>query len=177
MITLTGYTVLRVLCGSHQEAEDLVQDTFARVLRKPRFLHSHNDVGYLLRVLRNTFVRAKRFAGRRPEYPVLLDEMASVGDVSAAGPAARLEYSELYRAIASLPGRFRDALIAVDVMGCSYGEGARAFRVREATITSRLHPGRQRLADTLTDEADIAPMVRTSAPAPRVPGTQHHADE
>ncbi|MDE3132176.1 MAG: hypothetical protein KGL16_13585, partial [Acidobacteriota bacterium] len=43
------------LCGSREEAEDLVQETFARVLLKPRFLRSEDDIGYLLRVLRNTF--------------------------------------------------------------------------------------------------------------------------
>src|SRR5579863_2800687 len=39
------------LCGSREDAEDLVQETFARVLLKPRFLHSEDDIGYLLRVL------------------------------------------------------------------------------------------------------------------------------
>jgi branched-subunit amino acid aminotransferase/4-amino-4-deoxychorismate lyase len=43
------------LCGSREDAEDLVQETLALVLRKPRFLRSDDDVGYLLRVLRNTF--------------------------------------------------------------------------------------------------------------------------
>ena len=38
------------LCGSREEAEDLVQETFARVLRKPRWIRSEHDLGYLLRV-------------------------------------------------------------------------------------------------------------------------------
>src|SRR5579859_6781881 len=54
------------LCGSREEAEDLVQETFARVLSKPRFLHSEDDMGYLLRVLRNTFFSQRRNASRRP---------------------------------------------------------------------------------------------------------------
>ena len=53
------------LCGSREEAEDLVQETFARVLRKPRILRSEDDLGYLLRVLRNTFFSQRRTAGRR----------------------------------------------------------------------------------------------------------------
>ena len=54
------------LCGSREEAEDLVQETFERVLRRPRFLRSEDDLGYLLRVLRNTFFsRAGRPAGAR----------------------------------------------------------------------------------------------------------------
>ena len=54
------------LCGSREEAEDLVQETFARVLLKPRFLRNDDDIGYLLRVLRNTFVSSRRAASRRP---------------------------------------------------------------------------------------------------------------
>ena len=54
------------LCGSREEAEDLVQETFERVLRRPRFLRSEDDLGYLLRVLRNTFFSPRRAAGAPP---------------------------------------------------------------------------------------------------------------
>lgn len=161
------YRAARGMCGSREEAEDLVQDALARVLKKPRFLRSDDDVGYLLRVLRNTFVSRRRFAQRRPEFPVLPDELAFVEDRSAARPEARLDWSELYRAIASLPDGFRDALIAVDLMGLSYGEAARALRVREATITSRLHRARQRVADMLEAESGITPAVRAATPRHR----------
>ncbi len=147
------YRAARAMCGSHQEAEDLVQETFARVLKKPRLLHSDDDLGYLLRVLRNTFVSARRYCDRRPEYPVAIDELVFVEDRSALQPEAQLECSELYRAISALPDIFRDALIAVDVVGLSYGEAARALRVRQGTVTTRLHRARQRVADMLTDES------------------------
>jgi RNA polymerase sigma-70 factor, ECF subfamily len=42
------YRAARALCGSREEAEDLVQETFVRVLRKPRMLRSRDDLGYLL---------------------------------------------------------------------------------------------------------------------------------
>ena len=42
-------------------------------------------------------------------------------------------------------------VVAIDVVGLSYREAARALRVREATITTRLHRARQRVADALTD--------------------------
>jgi RNA polymerase sigma-70 factor, ECF subfamily len=144
------YRAARSMCRSREEAEDLVQETFARVLQKPRFLRSDDDLGYLLRVLRNTFVSTRRSAARRPEVPVQPEDLAWVEDRSAARPEAGLEHAELYRAIAALPDPFRDALIAVDVMGLSYREAGRALRVREATITTRLHRARQRVADTLT---------------------------
>jgi RNA polymerase sigma-70 factor (ECF subfamily) len=48
--------------------------------------------------------------------------------------------------IASLPDQFRDALVAVDVAGLSYGEAARLLDVPEATVASRLHRARAHVA-------------------------------
>src|SRR4051812_9471983 len=60
------YRAAWALCGSREDAEDLVQDTFARVLAKPRLIRNDGDLGYLLRVLRNTFVSRHRANSRRP---------------------------------------------------------------------------------------------------------------
>jgi RNA polymerase sigma-70 factor, ECF subfamily len=143
------------LCGSREEAEDLVQETFSRVLRKPRFLHSEDDLGYLLRVLRNTFFSQRRTAARRPQTTPLPDDLDLVEDRSAVPPETRIQSAELFAAISALPDDFRDALIAIDVVGLSYREAARALKVREATITTRLHRARQRVAGTLVS-ADTA---------------------
>jgi RNA polymerase sigma-70 factor (ECF subfamily) len=144
------------LCGSREEAEDLVQETFARVLRKPRILHSEDDLGYLLRVLRNTFFSQRRTASRRPQTSPLPDDLDFVEDRAALQPEARLQSEELYAAIAALPDDFRDALVAIDLVGLSYREAARALRVREATITTRLHRARQRMARALTRASEDA---------------------
>src|SRR6201995_5827498 len=60
------YRAAWALCGSRHEAEDLVQETFAQVLKRPRLLRSDNEVGYLLRALRNTNAARHRVAMRRP---------------------------------------------------------------------------------------------------------------
>ena len=78
------------LCGSREEAEDLVQETFARVLRKPRMLRSEDDIGYLLRVLRNTFFSQRRTAARRPRTTPLPDDLDIIEDRSAVQPEARM---------------------------------------------------------------------------------------
>src|SRR5579859_4705377 len=142
------------LCGSRDEAEDLVQETFARVLRKPRFLHSEDDIGYLLRVLRNTFFSQRRSAARRPQTTPLPDSFDLLEDPRAPQPEARIASAELYAAISALPDDFRDALIAIDVVGLSYREAARALSVREATITTRLHRARQRVAGWLAAQEE-----------------------
>ncbi len=150
------------LCGSREEAEDLVQETFAQVLRKPRLLRSEDDIGYLLRVLRNTFFSARRTAARRPQTAPLPDELDLLEDRSPAVPSPEqaIENAELFAAISSLPDEFRDALIAIDVVGLSYREASRALRVREATITTRLHRARQRVARTLTSGSGPGPATR-----------------
>ena len=160
------YRAARAMCASREEAEDLVQDTFAQVLRKPRWLHSDDDIGYLLRVLKNTFVSARRRAGRRPQASTPLDDVMWIEDSSAPRPEARLESAALYEAIGSLPDGFRDALVAVDLMGLSYGEASRALRVRQGTVTTRLHRGRQRVADMLAGADSIGPVVRPRVPPP-----------
>jgi RNA polymerase sigma-70 factor, ECF subfamily len=146
------------LCASREDAEDLVQETFAKVLNKPRFLRSEDDIGYLLRVLRNTFFSHRRYAARRLQTTGLPDDLSLLEDPSAVQPEARIDSAELYAAISALPDDFRDALIAVDVVGLSYGEAARALRVREATITTRLHRARQRVAKRIAvrEEPDAA---------------------
>jgi RNA polymerase sigma-70 factor, ECF subfamily len=138
------------LCGSREDAEDLVQETYAQVLKKRRLLHGDDDLGYLLRVLRNTHFSRLRAAGRRPRTDPLPDDLDRIEDPSALTPQAALEAHELYALIAALPDDFRDALVAVDVLGLSYREAARSLRVREATITTRVYRARQRLAASLT---------------------------
>src|ERR1700750_908806 len=149
------YRAARALCRSREEAEDLVQETFARVLRRPRTLSADNDIGYLLRALRNTFLTTRRTASRRPRTEPFPDQIDFVEDRHAVRAEASAEAAEVYAAISALPDDFRDALVAIDLVGLSYREAARALGVREATITTRLHRARQRVAHALLpgDEA------------------------
>jgi RNA polymerase sigma-70 factor (ECF subfamily) len=64
------------LYGSREEAEDLVQEAYAQLLRKPRILRSEGDIGHLLRVLRNTFFSSRRTAARRPRTTPMPDATA-----------------------------------------------------------------------------------------------------
>jgi RNA polymerase sigma-70 factor, ECF subfamily len=140
------------LCGSREDAEDLVQETFMQVLRRPRFMRSDEDLGYLLRVLRNTFISGRRAAARRPRETPMPDDFEMADPSGFANPETSLDTAALYAAIAALPDVFRDAVVAVDVVGLSYRGAAEALHVREATLTTRVHRGRQRLADALRIE-------------------------
>jgi RNA polymerase sigma-70 factor (ECF subfamily) len=144
------YRAAWALCGSREDAEDLVQETYARVLAKPRMLRSDDDLGYLLRALRNTFLIRKRTEQRRPRTEPFAEGFEPTGGSS---PEAQLETREVFSAIAALPPNFRDVLVAVDVAGLSYDEAARALRIAKGTVMSRLYRARQQVARSLTDSS------------------------
>jgi RNA polymerase sigma-70 factor, ECF subfamily len=155
------YRAAWALCGSPHEAEDLVQETFARVLSRPRLLRGDDELAYLMRVLRNTFLSSRRTASRRPQVTATLEDLEPADERAAEQPESALEAQELYRAIAELPEDFRLALVAVDIVGLSYAEAGRALGAREATITTRLHRARRKVVATVDGE----PPREGSAPA------------
>jgi RNA polymerase sigma-70 factor (ECF subfamily) len=69
---------------------------------------------------------------------------------TGAQPPAAAEAREVFAAIAALSPKFRDPLVAIDVAGLSYKEAAKALRVREGTITSRLFRARSQVAKSLS---------------------------
>jgi RNA polymerase sigma-70 factor, ECF subfamily len=155
------YRAAFAMCGSREQAEDLVQETYARVLSRPRFLRNDDDLGYLLRGLRNTFVSQHRSARARPAIDDSVDVLDRIVDPNARDPQAVVEGRLVYEAIAALSPDFRDAIVAVDVVGLRYREAARALGVREATVTTRLFRARQRVAEAL--RAETAAEGRFSA--------------
>jgi RNA polymerase sigma-70 factor (ECF subfamily) len=143
------YRAAWALCGSRHDAEDLVQETFLNVLKRPRLLRDGNEIGYLLRALRNTYSSRYRTAARRPAERQLFDD----DDPAAPFTDESISSRELMEAVASAPPLYRDAVIAVDLVGLSYREAARALQTREQTITTRLHRGRQHVARALSETA------------------------
>jgi RNA polymerase sigma-70 factor (ECF subfamily) len=142
------YRAARAYTGTREAAEDLVQETYVRVLSRPRFLKGDDDLGYLLRVMRNTFIDLHRRASSRPG-PATADEPEWVADELSPGPQEIIESRLVYEAIAALPPNFRDALVAVDVAGLGYHEAAKALKVPQGTLTTRVFRARKRVADAL----------------------------
>jgi RNA polymerase sigma-70 factor (ECF subfamily) len=156
------YRAAWALCGSPHDAEDLVQETFARVLARPRHLHGQDELAYLMRVLRNTFLTQRRTASRRPQKAsVTLDDIDAPDPRTGERPEQVLQAREVFAAIAALPDNYRLAVVAVDIVGLSYREAAKALGTREATIATRVFRGRERVAkdmagDTASESADRA---------------------
>jgi RNA polymerase sigma-70 factor (ECF subfamily) len=155
------------LCGSREDAEDLVQDTFARVLARPRTLRGDDELAYLMKVLRNTFFSSRRTASRRPQTGVQLEEGIAADERASSRPEHALEVRELYAAVAELPEDFRLALVAVDMLGLSYREAANALGAREATITTRLFRARRQVVEALSGDADASGATVDGRPPAR----------
>ncbi len=139
------YRAAYALSGSAQDAEDLVQDTFERVLRRPRFLRHEHDLAYLLRVLRNIWISSLR-SRRAAVVPLEVEEVETLGTREDPVVAQVVEAGAVFEALQGLSEPLREALVAVDVVGLSYKEAAHALGTKEGTIMSRLHRGRGQIA-------------------------------
>ena len=137
------------LSGSREDAEDLVQETYERVLRRPRLVRHDDDLGYLYRTLRNTYFNARRTASRRPQVGAQLDDLQVASSWAGSQPEQAAEASSVLEAVAALPDSMRETLVAVDVLGLSYAEAGKALGVHENTIPSRLARARLKVAEVL----------------------------
>jgi len=137
------------LCGSRQDAEDLVQDTYEQVLRRPRFLRRDGDLAYLLKVMRNTWISSRR-AARVLTVPAGADELEQFGG-HRDQIADSIEIAPVYEALSELSRPLREAVVAVDVIGLSYRDAAGALGTKEGTIMSRLSRGRGQIAARLVE--------------------------
>jgi RNA polymerase sigma-70 factor, ECF subfamily len=131
-----------------------VQETYLQVLRKPRLLRSDDDLGYLIRVLRNTFYSHHRAEGRRPRTTELPQDMGPAAGAGGPAPEDVVASREVLAAVAALPEPFRETVAAVDLAGLSYKEAARALGANQGTIMSRLYRGREQVADALGRPSD-----------------------
>lgn len=138
----------RAVCPSPHIADDAVQETYVRILARPRYLHGDDDYSYLARTLRN--VVANHMAGENRRRPaVALDDYEPPDARGTADPEARLLAGEVYGVIAGLSEEKRDVIAAVDVVGLSYAEAAESLRLPIGTVMSRLHRSRGEVAEAL----------------------------
>jgi RNA polymerase sigma-70 factor, ECF subfamily len=137
------------LCGSAHLAEDLTQETYLRVLARPRRLRGAREFPYLARTLRNVLHDHRRAQQREPV--LVSDEQIADKPHTRTDPELAVRAGEVYAAIGNLPEPLRDVVAAVDLAGLSYAETAKALDIPLGTVMSRLHRARARLADALSE--------------------------
>src|SRR3954449_6172694 len=133
------------LTGRRDDAEDLVQDTCARVLARPRRVHG-DPLPYLLQALRHTHHSRWRSAACRPVTAAAPEDLELRDPRAMGDPERALETREVFARVAALPAPQREVVVAVDLLGLSYAEAAGALDIPIGTVMSRLHRGRSTVA-------------------------------
>jgi RNA polymerase sigma-70 factor (ECF subfamily) len=158
------YSVARRLSGSREEAEDLVQETYARAFRAWRsFQPGTNLRAWLFRILTNLNIDRGRRIQRSPDTQPLeendyflynkLEESTSESNVDERRVVERLSQNDTVTALADLPHDFRDVVLLVDLADFTYSDAAQILDIPIGTVMSRLHRGRRILKRTLADSA------------------------
>jgi RNA polymerase sigma-70 factor (ECF subfamily) len=148
------YRLAWSLCGSSHLADELTQETYARVLARPRRLRGDSELQYLTRTLRNLL----RDHWRRQGRALTIVGADALEDVSArsAGPETAVIAGELLHAVSRLPPPMREVIGLVDVAGLSYAETAQALGVPVGTVMSRLHRARSKVVRAMTPPQRVA---------------------
>jgi RNA polymerase sigma-70 factor (ECF subfamily) len=159
------YRVARHLASSHEEADDLVQETYARAFRSWRsYTPGTNLRAWLLRILTNLNIDRGRRKQRAPQMQpleandyYLYDKLAADGVGAGGTPpdeervVERLSQDDIVSALASVPHDFRDVIVLVDIGDFSYQDAAQILDIPIGTVMSRLHRGRRILKRELAD--------------------------
>jgi RNA polymerase sigma-70 factor (ECF subfamily) len=133
------------LTGRDGDAEDLVQDTLERVLRRPRMV-SGNETAYLFTAMRNTHRSRLRALASRVRTTALPDDLEPADHLAEERPMNVQRAREVLDAVAALPEPFREAVVLVDVRGYKSADAARELGIAEGTLASRLFRGRAQVA-------------------------------
>jgi RNA polymerase sigma-70 factor (ECF subfamily) len=161
------------LARDPEDAEDLVQETFARAYASFRqFEPGTNLNAWLYRILANTFFNTYRKRQREPQQPAAAIEdwqvaraepRTSSGLKSAETQALeRLPDSRVKHALQELPESNRIAVYPADVEAFTYQEIADITGTPIGTVMSRLHRGRRKLREVLQDYAAEHGMIKAA---------------
>ena len=157
------YRVARHLASSREDADELMQETYARAFRSWRsFTPGTNMRAWLLRILTNLNIDRGRRQQRAPQMQpleandyFLYDRLAESGDGDSDEDRVveRLSQDDIVTALSVVPHDFRDVLVLVDLGDFSYADTAQILDIPVGTVMSRLHRGRRILKRELAESA------------------------
>jgi RNA polymerase sigma-70 factor (ECF subfamily) len=157
------YRVARHLVRDPQEADDLMQETYARAFRSWRsFTPGTNLRAWLLRILTNLNIDRGRKQQRTPDFQPLEEgdyflynklEETSDGPTDEERVVERLSQDDVVAALSAVPHDFRDVVVLVDLGDFTYADAAQILDIPVGTVMSRLHRGRRILKQAMAESA------------------------
>src|SRR5438309_3154718 len=157
------YRVARHLASSREDADDLVQDTYARAFRSWRqYTPGTNLRAWLLRILTNLNIDRGRRQQRTPDSQPLEEgdyflynklEASSDGATDEDRVVERLSQNDVVAALSHVPHDFRDVVVLVDIGDFTYADAAQILDIPIGTVMSRLHRGRRILKQSMAETA------------------------
>ncbi|MHB8642727.1 MAG: sigma-70 family RNA polymerase sigma factor [Gaiellaceae bacterium] len=157
------YRVARHLAGSREEAEDLMQEAYARAFRSwQQYTPGTNLRAWLLRILTNINIDRGRRQQRTPQMTSIDEhgdyylydklEEAEGKPLDEERVIEKLSQHSIVDALAHVPHDFRDVVVLVDIGEFSYADAAQILDIPIGTVMSRLHRGRRILKGELAEE-------------------------
>jgi RNA polymerase sigma-70 factor, ECF subfamily len=155
------YRVARRLVSTREEAEDLMQEAYARAFRSWRSYQPGTNLrAWLLRILTNLNIDRGRRVQRSPDMQpleegdyFLYNRLEEDGGSSEDRVDDRLSQDDAVAALSAVPHDFRDVIVLVDIGDFSYADAAQILEIPIGTVMSRLHRGRRILKGALADRA------------------------
>lgn len=154
------YNFAHWLTQNHEEAEDLVQETFVKALKGfGSFQQGTNFRAWIFRILRNTFLTSR--TGLAATRTTAMDEDALEElSLSQSTPESllleRASHENVQAALAALPVIFREVLLLCEVEEMSYQEIAETLMVPVGTVMSRLSRARKALREQFQEHRSEA---------------------
>ena len=162
------YNFAHWLTQNREEAEDLVQETYAKALKGfASFRLGTNFRAWMYRILRNTFLTSR--TGLKTTMTVSLDaeedtpELPVERDTPETLLLERSNRELLQSAMDDLPVHFREILLLCEVEEMSYQEISETLSVPIGTVMSRLSRARQTLRTRLRPQLQEGPRTAAAA--------------
>src|SRR5690349_11578122 len=130
----------RALTPNPGDAEDLVQDTLERAVRKFHLWRPGDLRAWLFSIMHNVFVN--QLKARKAGVHVEIDENAIAAPIPSA---TSVDVLDLQAALMKLPMEQREVVLLIALEDMSYADVSRALGIPIGTVMSRLSRGRERL--------------------------------
>ena len=151
-----AYSLARWIVGRDQDAQDIVQEAYARALKGFSGFRGDNPRAWLLTIVRNTAYSWIKKHLNEEKLLIPFDE--ETHDVPVEVVPSELSQERrrqlLAEALNRLPAKFREVLVLFEIERWSYRAIATALNVRLGTVMSRLNRARCRLQQEVTQVLD-----------------------